>query len=148
MISATVFGNLGKKPELRPAGDTMVLSFSVASSSYGTKADGTKGDVTTWVNVSMFGKRAENLAKHLDKGSRVVVRGAMVEREYTLNNGEKRKSLEMRADDLAFAGDKKAQDGGSGQDNGGSGRSQTSAPAHKPQSDDFVGGNPDDDIPF
>lgn len=101
MISATVAGNVGKTPELRHAGQTPVVNISVASNGR-QKRDGQWQDVTTWVGVVVFGKRAEGLANVVEKGSYVVARGALQVREYTTRDGEKRTALEVVADDVVL----------------------------------------------
>ena len=96
MINATVVGNLGSAAELRQAGSTSVASFRVAST---TKVKGQ--DQTTWVSVSLFGERAEKLVQYLTKGKKVAVSGQLSTREYE-SNGQKRTSVELRADNLEF----------------------------------------------
>lgn len=102
MISATVTGRLGKDAEIRKAGTSDVLSFSVASESR-SKVGGEWKKVTTWVSVSLFGQRAGSLVQHLTKGTVVAVRGALTLREYEAK-GEKRTSLDLRADDVEMLG--------------------------------------------
>ena len=97
MISATVIGNVGQDPELRPAGTDKVLSFSLASN------DG-KGDqkVTTWVRCTVWGKRGETLAGYIKKGKKLACSGSLMQREYTNAQGEKRTELSLRVDQVEF----------------------------------------------
>lgn len=127
MIAVVVTGNVGKEPEQRglPDGGT-VLTFSMASNSR-EKREGEWVNVPTWVRVSFFGKRAEGLAKVLAKGSSVIVRGTLTQREYE-KEGVKHQILECRADDVEFAGSKR-DDGGSGD----AGHAQAPAPAQQPR---------------
>jgi single-strand DNA-binding protein len=101
MIHAMVAGTLGRDAELRytPGGDA-VLAFSVATRRYDSKA---KEEVTDWVSVSYFGKRAEGVSKHLVKGSRVAIRGGLHVRVYE-HNGQTKHSVELRADDVELLG--------------------------------------------
>lgn len=71
MISITVAGNVGKDPVLRSTNGDSVLGFSVASTAY---ANGEK--VTQWVDVSVWGKRAQALSTLISKGSKVTVVGS------------------------------------------------------------------------
>lgn len=71
MITVTVAGNVGKDAVLRSTQGDPVLNFSVASSSY---ANGEK--VTQWVDVSVWGKRAQALADLITKGSKITAVGA------------------------------------------------------------------------
>lgn len=102
MISATVTGNVGKDGVVRDGGGTPVLSFSLASRRYDSK---TKEDVTDWVDVSLWGQRAEKVAQYVKKGGRIAARGSLYMREYE-HDGAKRYSLTMRADDIELLGSK------------------------------------------
>lgn len=95
MITATVAGNVGKDAVLRstPGGD-QVLNFSVASSSY---SNGEKA--TQWVDVSVWGKRAQALADLITKGSKVTAVGAASLFEH---NGKT--YLKVRAFDVELQG--------------------------------------------
>lgn len=160
MIHAVVFGNIGKAPELKFVGDggQAVLSFSVASRSYGKQDDGSMGDVTTWVRVTMWGKRAESISKHLDKGSRVVVSGTMTQRAWD-SNGKSGVDLELRATEIEFAGSKPSGES-AGASNGAkpqpprtNGQQSRPQPAPAPQSDipfgtDGLGNGYDDEITY
>lgn len=133
MIAATVSGRIGREAETRPAGNTTVTSFSVASSGYRNKEK-----TTDWVSVSMWGARGERIAQHLTKGAYVTARGEMWVREYQGKDGTTKTSLELRADDIDIGGAARAQE----QRTGGrtsatqSQRSMTAAP-----DDDFGGGD-------
>lgn len=60
---------------------------------------------TNWLNVSLFGKRAESLGKlNLAKGAHVGVAGELRLREYTAKNGETRLGAEVVANDIALLG--------------------------------------------
>jgi single-strand DNA-binding protein len=91
------------KPELRYLADTNktpVLQFSLAASSgYGDKK------ITTWINCSLFGKRAEVLSEMVKKGDRVGVTGELTNRQY-MKDGAERYSLQLRVNDLTLLGGK------------------------------------------
>ena len=101
MNNITVAGQLGKDAELRnmPNGDA-VLSFSVADSQGRDKP-------TIWWNAQLFGKRAEALQKYLVKGQAVTITGPVTEREWVDRDGGKRKSMEVRCNDVALQGGKR-----------------------------------------
>jgi single-strand DNA-binding protein len=164
-IAGSVWGHLGAKPDVRAAGNTMVLTFSMASS-HRVKKDGQWEKATTWVRVSYFGQRATTLADMLDKGSSVIVRGELFTREYE-KDGVKRTSLECKADEIEFFGSKPSGDGAGNQTAGARETARTSSgqrpqggggnrgggqPAARPQDDyagDYGGGGGDDgDLPF
>src|SRR6476619_2561201 len=95
-------GNLGRDPEMRytPNGKP-VTQFSVAVSH--SKPDGQGGWVdegTDWFRVSVFGDRAERAAEQLRKGNRVFVDGRFRTREFEGQDGQKRTSLDVIADNV------------------------------------------------
>ena len=98
MNSITIAGALGKDSELRsiPSGE-QVLSFSVADSQGRDKP-------TIWWNCQLWGKRAATLEQYLTKGQQVTVVGSVSEREWTDKDGGKRKSLEVRVNEVALQG--------------------------------------------
>ena len=101
MNNLTIAGQLGKDAEIKymPNGDA-VASFSVADSQG-------KDKPTIWWNCSLFGKRAESLSQYLLKGSAVTVSGSVTEREWTDKEGGKRKSMDVRVNDIALQGGKR-----------------------------------------
>ena len=103
MNSITITGNLGRDSEMRALPDgTQILSFSVADSQGKDKA-------SIWWNCSLFGKRAESLQAYLNKGQTVTVIGSVSEREWADKDGSKRKSMDIRVNDIALQGGKPAQ---------------------------------------
>lgn len=122
MNSLTVSGSLGKNAELSylQNGDA-VCNFSIADSMG-------KDKPTIWWNCQLFGKRAESLAIFLVKGQAVTVVGNISEREWTDKQGDKRKSMNVRVQDVALQG----------------GRREEQAPKPAPKQD-FAD---DSDLPF
>ena len=99
MKQITIAGRLGKDAELRSTqGGTQVCRFSVATDS---KRGGEK--VTTWFDVSIFGKRGEALCSHLRKGTVVCVVGDIDARTYE-KNGETRMALGVVASEITLLG--------------------------------------------
>lgn len=136
MNSITIAGALGKDAESRnmPNGDA-VVSFSVADSQGRDKP-------TTWWNCQMFGKRAASLEQYLVKGQQVTVSGSVAEREWTDKDGQKRKSMDVRVNDVALQGSRK--------DSGEAPAPRQAAPSQRPAAPKSAGGfdDMDDDIPF
>ena len=130
MNSIVIAGQLGKDAELRSLPDgTSVATFSVADSQGRDKP-------TTWWNCQMFGKRAESLTQYLIKGQAVTVSGSVAERAWTDKDGQQRKSLDVRVNDVALQGGKPA------------GASQTSTPAKAAPKPAPSGFENLDDCPF
>ena len=136
MNNITVAGQLGKDAELRttPNGDP-VLNFSIADSQGQEKP-------TLWWNCQIWGKRATSLAPHMLKAQSVTITGSVTEREYTDKDGNKRKSMDIRVNDVALQGGRKEE---SAPPQRTQSQPQRTAPAKRPASgfDDM-----DDDIPF
>lgn len=101
MNSITITGTLGRDLELRkmPNGDS-VGTFSVADSQGREKP-------TIWWSCQLFGKRADSLAQYLTKGQQVTVVGNITEREWTDKEGNKRKQMDVRVNDIALQGGKR-----------------------------------------
>lgn len=98
----TMTGNTTADPELRftPSGKA-VANFTVAHTPQ--RKDGDKwvdGD-PLFVRVSCWNQLAEHVAESFKKGHRVTVRGALYARNWETDQGEKRTSIEMTADDVA-----------------------------------------------
>lgn len=103
MNSITIAGQLGRDAELRALPDgTQVLTFSVADSQGRDKP-------TIWWNCQLFGKRAGSLQQYLVKGQAVTVSGSITEREWVSKEGEKRKSMDVRVNDVALQGGQRQQ---------------------------------------
>lgn len=95
----TIAGKVGQDPELRyTPGGMAVLTFSVADT-YG-KDEKKK---TTWHNVTVFNKLAENTANTIAKGSTVIVVGRYEQDEFTKKDGTKGKSLKLVADEVGVS---------------------------------------------
>jgi single-strand DNA-binding protein len=95
-------GNLGRDPEMRytPTGRP-VTQFTVAvNQSTRNQQTGEWTEETDWFRVSVFGDRAERAAEQLRKGNRVFVEGRFKSREFEGQDGQKRTSLDVTADNV------------------------------------------------
>ena len=96
----SISGNVTKDGEIRQVGQDDVLQFSVADNMIGKD----KGAIF-W-SCSLWGKRASSLADFIRKGQPVTVNGTVSEREWTDKDGNQRKSMEVRVNDIALQGGK------------------------------------------
>jgi single-strand DNA-binding protein len=97
-----IIGNLGRDPEMRytPTGKP-VTQFSVAvNQSTKNQQTGEWIEETDWFRVSVFGDRAERAAEQLRKGNRVFCEGRFRTREFEGQDGQKRTSLDVIADNV------------------------------------------------
>lgn len=90
MISAVVSGRVGADAQVRDVGGDQVLQFNLASD---TVVKGEKR--TTWVRVSLWGKRGVAISQYVIKGSYVVASGSLEAKE-----SQGKTYLEMRASDV------------------------------------------------
>ena len=78
-----------------------VTQFSVAvNQSTKNQQTGEWIEETDWFRVSVFGDRAERAAEQLRKGNRVFVEGRFRTREFEGQDGQKRTSLDVTADNV------------------------------------------------
>ncbi|MDO9545499.1 MAG: single-stranded DNA-binding protein [Pelolinea sp.] len=124
-----IVGNLGKDPEMRyvPNGSA-VTSFSVASNRQYTDSNGQKVKETTWFNVSVWGKQAENVNTYLQKGSTVLIEGELrpdketgSPRTYTRSDGSTGASYDINARTVRFLSSKGSSTDGFADSGGGDG---------------------------
>jgi single-strand DNA-binding protein len=110
---ATLIGNLGKDPEVRaiPSG-AKVANFSIATTESYTDKNGQKVDKTEWHNIVMWRGLAEVAEKYLRKGSQVYIEGRLQTRSWDDQNGQKRYTTEIVADNMVMLG--RPANGGSG----------------------------------
>ena len=99
MNNITIHGTVGQDPQLRfSASNNAVLTFSVADNS--GKDDKKK---TTWHNVIVFGKVAENVANSITKGTSVLITGRYEQEEFTKKDGTKGKTTKLIADEIGVS---------------------------------------------
>ena len=100
--SVVVSGNLTRDPELRQTqGGAAVLSLRLASN--GRRRNSQTGqweDEPCFLGVTVWGARAEALARILARGSRVTVQGRLRWREWPDKDGARREALEVVADNV------------------------------------------------
>ncbi|MEA5142806.1 MAG: single-stranded DNA-binding protein [Oscillibacter sp.] len=103
----TIMGRLGADPELRQTkGGTAVCSLRIACDRDFKTEDGERE--TDWIDVVAWRSTAEFVAKYFSKGSAVIVDGRLQTRTWEDDDGNKRKAVEVVADNIYFADSKKA----------------------------------------
>ncbi len=102
MNKVFLIGRLSRDPELRHTTSGMpVCQISVAISrpvSQGREPE------TDFINVTIWNKAAENVAKYLSKGRQVAVEGRIQTRNYDNNEGKKVYVTEVIASNVEFLG--------------------------------------------
>jgi single-strand DNA-binding protein len=101
----TIVGNVTANPELKFLGNgTPKTEFSVAVSHYWTDASGEKQEKTSFFDVIAWRYLAEDVARVLEKGVRVIVTGRLEQRSWEdEKTGGKRSKVELIADEVAVA---------------------------------------------
>lgn len=98
MIMATLYGRLTKNPEQvapRSGGDPYVR-FSMACDNGNNRA-------STFVNISVFGRRGDVIMQYFAKGNRIVAHVRNLEPSaYVGNDGEARATLNAVLDSMEF----------------------------------------------
>ena len=113
MNNCVLIGRCSKDIELRfiPSSGMAVAKFSLAVDKglYGEKKQQAeaKGQATAdFINITVFGKSAENCANYLAKGSQCGVQGRISTGSYTKDDGTKVYTTEILADKVEFLGSK------------------------------------------
>lgn len=110
LCKVTIIGRLARDPEMRyTPGGRAVTSFSVPVNRMYTTQAGEKREETEWFRVSAWGNLAEICNNYLKKGMQVYVEGRLSTRSYEAQNGEKRFSLEVMANEMQMLGDRSDQ---------------------------------------
>lgn len=96
-------GRLTRDPEIRytPNGKA-VTKFGLAVNKSYRKADGEEVKTPLFVNVTTWGKQAENVSEFIHKGSKVAVNGSLQSNNWEDKDGNKRTSFEIVARMVQF----------------------------------------------
>ena len=138
----TVLGNLTRNPELRytPQG-TPVCTVNVASNER-ERDPKTREYVerATFFRATAWGKKAEIIAKHFERGSEIYIEGRFRPEEWTDRDGRQRVTFGIQVANFNFTG---------GSNRNAQRAAQPLPPGRDPhEGEDDLGLDGDDDIPF
>lgn len=109
MNNCVLTGRLTRDPELTfiPSTGLAVckMNLAVDKDLYGEKKQQAirQGKPTAdFINITVFGKSAENCANYLNKGSKCAIHGRINTGSYTTQSGEKRYTTDVIADKVEF----------------------------------------------
>lgn len=103
--SAVIMGRLVADPELRTTGTGLsVTSFTVAVERRFAKPGEDRG--ADYIDVVAWRQTADFVTKFFRKGSMIAIQGYLQTRNYEDKNGNKRKAVELVADNVSFCGSK------------------------------------------
>lgn len=101
MNKVILIGNLTRDPELTQTNSGIsVCRISIAVSRKFANQDGSRE--TDFFNVTAWRAIAENCAKYLKKGSKIAVVGSIQNRSYEAQDGSKRFTTDIMADEIEF----------------------------------------------
>lgn len=140
-----IMGRLTRDPELRRTGSGLaVTNFSVAVDRDFKSDSGEKE--TDFIDCVAWRATAEFVNKYMKKGSMVAVSGRLQIRQWTDNDGNKRRTAEIVADNVYFGESKKDS---STADQGYTGFARTAPAPVTPSAEDYALLDDDDgQLPF
>ena len=99
---AMIIGRLTKDPEAKNLQSGKIMSvFSLATNkSWKDKSTGEKNETAEYHNIIVFGKLAEICNQYLNKGKRVFIEGRLQTRSWENQNGDKRYTTEIIAENM------------------------------------------------
>ena len=148
-----LMGNLTRDPEVRytPKG-TAVTELGIAVNRIYTGENGEKREEVTFVDVTVWGRTAENVGEYLRKGRPVFIEGRLqLDSWEDKQSGQKRNKLKVVADNVQFLGSRGSGGvGGGPEESDAAPRSGTGGGARNAPPPKSSGpAEPDDDeIPF
>ncbi len=137
MNKVILIGNLTRDPELATTNSGVsVCRFSIAVQRRFQNAEGERE--ADFFNIVVWRAQAENCHKFLKKGSKCAVTGRLQNSSYEANDGSKRYTTEIVADEVEFLGAKPE----------GAGDAMPKAATPKKATTELVPIDDDDSLPF
>ena len=141
MTKVLLIGNLTRDPELsETSGGVSVCRFGVAVNRY----SGQEERQTDFYNVTAWRRLGETVARYTKKGHKIAVYGDLQIRQYEGNDGVRRTSVDVVAQDVEFLTPRQQQNGDDFY-SAPAANPQSAAPKKKPALEAF---DDDGDIPF
>ena len=95
MNNLNITGRLVRPATMRNTGDKARANFTLAVDGYGTTP-------TSFIPVTCFGRTAELVAEHTDKGHLIAIEGRITSGKYTNDAGETVYTLDVIANRVEF----------------------------------------------
>ena len=166
-----LIGNVGRDPEVRyldgNSGNAKVATFTLATTERYRDRNGETRENTEWHNIVAWRNNADVAERFVKKGTQLFIEGRIRTRSWDDQNGNKRYTTEIIADNLQLLGKKSDNPGGQGGYQAPAQQSyapaQPQQPAYNPQqayqqpapayqqpaqARNVVEEMPDDDLPF
>jgi single-strand DNA-binding protein len=101
--NVTIVGNLTADPELRvTSGNHAVVNFTVAATprNFDKATNAWVDGDSLFMRCTAWRELAEHIAGSIQKGTRVIVTGKLIQRAYETKEGEKRTSVELDVEEV------------------------------------------------
>lgn len=100
-----LIGNVTRDPEIRnTTSGTQVASFSIATNFTWKDQTGGKQSKAEFHNIVAWRKLAEIIGQYIKKGSKIYIEGRLQTRDWTGQDGTKRYTTEVVADNMIMLG--------------------------------------------
>lgn len=98
-----LIGRLTRDPEIRrvPSG-AAVTEFSIAVNRYYNDASGERKEETSFLDVVIWGKKAETFVEYMGKGEEVLIEGRIKQDRWTTANDENRSKIRVICENFQF----------------------------------------------
>ena len=107
---AMLIGNVGRDPEVRyldgQSGNAKVATFTLATTERYRDRNGETRENTEWHNIVAWRSTADVVERFVKKGTQVYIEGRIRTRSWDDQNGNKRYTTEIIADNLQLLGKK------------------------------------------
>lgn len=104
----TIMGRMVRDPEIRQTGNgTSVCNFTLAVDRDYTDQDGDRE--TDFINCVVWAHTADFVSKYFGKGDLMAVSGRLQLSDWEDNDGNRRRSAEIKVDNVYFGGSKRSE---------------------------------------
>ena len=145
-----LMGRLTAPPELKQTQNgNLVTSFSVAVDRRYAQAGGQKQ--TDFINVTAWRNTAEFVCNYFTKGQAMLIRGELQTRSWTDQNGQKRYTTDVKANEVFFCEPKRDSESNNTYANQNAAQGKYEPPAYVPDAytqPNFETVQDDGDLPF
>lgn len=107
--SVMIAGRLTRDPEMKMIGERHLAHLGIAINRRYKDRDGNAKEEVTFVDVTAWGKTAENCGTYLFKGSAVYIEGHLKMDEWKTKDGQPRQMLKIEAENVQFLDAKKPE---------------------------------------
>lgn len=146
-----LIGNVGADPEIRYLdGGTAVANLRLATTESYKNKNGERVEQTEWHNIVLWRGLAEVTEKYVKKGMKLYIEGRIRTRTWDDQNGAKRYTTEIYADNMQMLSSSGKGDNFSGNNNNSSnsGGTPKNFEPSAPQEPEIGKGDDSDDLPF